>query len=193
MDMREEFETVATTYIKREGIHGLLQWLATTDFYTAPASARYHGDFEGGLATHSLNVFCRLRDLYRLYSDPYSKEFTKDIEESMAIVALFHDLCKVNYYKVSTRNVKNERTRQWEKVPYYAYDEQFSFGGHGSKSLFLVMNFMKLSPEEAAAINCHMGPWDRQDYGKPGDVFNHNLLAWTLHVADEAATYIDKT
>lgn len=192
MDIKNEFNTAVLTHIHRKGVRELLEWLDTTDFYTAPASARYHGDFEGGLAMHSLNVFRRLRDLCRLYGlgeDKTDETFT----ESMAIVALFHDLCKVNYYKVSTRNVKNERTGQWEKVPYYAYNEQFPFGGHGSKSLYLTMNFIHLRPSEASAINCHMGPWDRQDYGKPGEVFGDNLLAWALHVADEAATYIDKT
>ena len=189
MDLKKEFERIARSRINRDGLEDLLGWLSTTDFYTAPASSRYHGNFSGGLVTHSLNVYHRLCDLGRMYGfdeDPANTE-------SVAVVALFHDLCKVNFYKVSTRNVKNDRTGQWEKVPFYAFDEQYPFGGHGSKSLFLVMNFMKLSPDEAAAINCHMGPWDRQDYGKPGEVFNNNLLAWLLHVADEAATYIDKT
>lgn len=187
MDLRYEFTQIAKKYIKRDGIDQLLEWLDQTDFYTAPASSRYHGDYAGGLVTHSLNVFKRLKDLVEVY-DNGSISY-----ESQAITALFHDLCKVNFYKVSTRNVKNEQTGQWEKKPYYAFDEQFKFGGHGSKSMYLVMNFIKLTPDEAAAINCHMGPWDRQDYGKPGDVFNDSLLAWLLHVADEAATYLDKT
>lgn len=187
MDLRKEFESVARKYIKRKGIEDLLAWLANTDFYVAPASSRYHGAYEGGLVTHSLNVFKRLKDLVELYDDGNISY------ESQAIAAMFHDLCKVNYYKVSSRNVKNEQTGQWEKVPFYKVEEDFPFGGHGSKSVYLVQHFMKLEPDEAAAINCHMGPWDRQDYGKPGEVFEHNRLAWLLHVADEAATYIDKT
>lgn len=187
MNLRDEFEKTARAHVKREGLEDLLAWLANTDFYTAPASSRFHGSHEGGLVIHSLNVFRRLKDLVGFYDDGNISY------ESQAIVALFHDLCKVNYYKVSTRNVKNEKTGQWEKKPYYAVDELYPYGGHGSKSVYLTQNFIKLTPEEASAINCHMGPWDRQDYGKPGEVFGANMLAWLVHIADEAATYIDKT
>ena len=186
MNIKEEFLNIAKREICRDGIDSLLSWLEGTDFFTAPASGRYHGAFEGGLAMHSLNVYRRLRDLDKWYEG-------SDSQESIAIVALFHDLCKIGCYKVSSRNVKNDKTGQWEKVPFYKFEEDFPFGGHGSKSVYLVQHFMGLGPEEAAAINCHMGPWDRQDYGKPGEVFEHNRLAWLLHVADEAATYIDKT
>ena len=187
MDIKEEFLNIANRDIHREGINELISWLQTTDFFTAPASSRYHGAFEGGLAMHSLNVYRRLRQAVECFGCEGA------INESLAIVALFHDLCKVGCYKVSTRNVKNDQTGQWEKVPFYKFEEDFPFGGHGSKSVYLVQHFMMLVPEEAAAINSHMGPWDRQDYGKPGDVYEHNRLAWLLHVADEAATYIDKT
>lgn len=187
MNMKNEFESTAREYIKREGLEDLLAWLAKTDFYTAPASSRYHGAREGGLVAHSLSVFKQIRGLLQLYDN------STIALESAAIVALFHDLCKVNFYKVSTRNVKNEVTGQWEKKPYYAVDELYPYGGHGSKSVYLVQSFIKLTPDEAASINCHMGPWDRQDYGRPGNVFGVNLLAWLVHVADEAATYIDKT
>lgn len=187
-DIKAEFMTEAAV-IKREGIKDLMEWLESTDFFTAPSSSRYHGAFEGGLAMHSLNVYHRLKDL----NEFYDMDGAGCSRESEAIVALFHDLCKVGCYKVSSRNVKNDKTGQWEKVPFYKFEEDFPFGGHGSKSVYLVQYFMRLEPDEAAAINCHMGPWDRHDYGKPGEVFEHNRLAWLLHVADEAATYIDKT
>ena len=191
MDVKEEFINIAKREIHRGGVENLLSWLESTDFFTAPASSRYHGAFESGLVMHSLNVHRQLKGLVGHYSS--DDDGVAITYESIAVVALFHDLCKVGLYKVSTRNVKNERTGQWEKVPFYKHEEDFPFGGHGSKSVYLVQHFMELSPEEAAAINCHMGPWDRQDYGRPGDVFEHNRLAWLLHVADEAATYIDKT
>lgn len=192
MDIKEEFLAIAKREINRFGIDNLLSWLGSTDFFTAPASSRYHGAFEGGLAVHSLNVYRRLKDLTVFYGCEEGDMGCTGME-SVAIVALFHDLCKVGCYKTSSRNVKNERTGQWEKVPFYKFEEDFPFGGHGSKSVYLVQHFMQLEPYEASAINCHMGPWDRQDYGKPGEVFHHNRLAWLLHVADEAATYIDKT
>lgn len=189
MDMKETFESTARQWIHRDGIEDLLGWLESTDFYTSPASSRFHGACEGGLVMHSMNVYCRLRSLGKFYG----LDDKEDHSEPEAVVALFHDLCKVGTYKVSTRNVKDDRTGQWTKVPFYKSEEDFAYGGHGSKSVFLVQSFMKLSPDEAAAINCHMGSWDRQDYGKPGEVFERNMLAWLLHVADEAATYIDKT
>lgn len=185
-EVKSKFLEAVDTHIHRNGIRELVAWLEISDFFIAPASSRFHGAEPGGLAAHSYNVWVQLNHLNESYGVKLEKE-------SMAIVALFHDLCKVNYYKQTTRNAKNEKTGQWEKVPYYAKDEVFHFGGHGSKSVFLVMNFIRLTPEEAAAINCHMGPWDHQDYGNPGDVFDDSMLAWLLHVADEAATYIDKT
>lgn len=181
--MKSVFLKAIKGNIRREGIGDLLEWLGQTDFYTAPASSKYHDSRKGGLVKHSYNVWVQLKMLNEAFHAGLS-------EESMAIVALFHDLCKVDFYTESTKNVKNEKSGQWEKVPYYKIDEKFHFGGHGSKSLYLVMNFIKLTPEEAAAINCHMGPWDRQDYGKPGEVYETNMLAWLLHVADEAATYL---
>ena len=138
----ELFVSTAQSQIKRPGIVELLTWLSTTDFYTAPASTRFHGAEPEGLVKHSLSVYARLLELvdwYKLEVDP----------ESVAIVALFHDLCKVDSYKVAMRNSKNEKTGQWEKVPYYTRKEDYAFGGHGSKSVYLVMNFMKLLPEEA--------------------------------------------
>ena len=173
----------AITAIDREGIDKLVDWLETTDFYRAPASAMFHGNYAGGLIDHSIHVLEELKKLCAFYCPG------KYTEESIAIVALFHDLCKVNFYTESTRNVKDDRTGQWYKVPFYKKQELNPIGGHGSKSMFLVMYHMHLTDIEAAAINCHMGPWDKQDYGNPGDVYENNELAWLLHVADERATY----
>lgn len=182
MDLRQEFEMTSKNYIAREGIIELLEWIGSTDFYTAPASTRYHGAFEGGLVIHSLNVFSQLKKLCGAYS------FTV-FPESMAIVALFHDLCKIGMYKTETRWRKNH-LNQWEQYPVYVRKEDFAFGGHGSKSVYLIQHFMRLSPDEAAAINCHMGQWEATQYGNPSEVYENNTLAWLLHVADEAATYI---
>ena len=184
--LQNTFEDILMSKVTRDGVESLIGWLRTTDFYTAPASTRFHGSFEGGLALHSLNVYHELVRLNTAFSaglDP----------ESMALVALCHDLCKIGYYKVSTRNVKNEATGVWEKKPFYKVEEDFPFGGHGSKSVFLLQYFVKLTPEEAAAINSHMGAWAKSDYANPSAVYDDSMLAWLLHVADEAATYVDKT
>ena len=168
--------------IKREGIEKLIEWLELSDFFIAPASTMYHGNYEGGLCEHSISVFDELKKLNVFYNTNYSIE-------TLAIVALFHDLCKVNFYSIGSRNVKDDATGRWEKKPFYKMDEQTPFGGHGSKSVFLVQSYIKLTFEEGAAINVHMGPWDKQDYGNPGGVYQQSQLAWMLHAADERATY----
>lgn len=174
--------------IRRSGIQDLMNWLENTDFYTAPASTKYHGCFEGGLVQHSLNVFSQLKKLCTWYGDCIHYDLLGE-SESIAIVSLFHDLCKVGSYKTEMRWRKDSNNR-WEQYPTYTFKEDFAYGGHGPKSVFLVQSFINLTPEEASAINCHMGAWDLSTYGNPSAVFERNLLAWLLHVADEAATYI---
>lgn len=171
--------------INRDGIDELASWLETTDFFTAPASTRFHGSHEGGLVEHSIAVHGRLFDLVSLYGIDATPE-------TIAIVALFHDLCKIGTYKTEMR-WRKDANNQWEQYPAYKRDEDFKFGGHGSKSLYLVQNFIKLTPEEAIAINCHMGQWDATTYSDVSSAFESCPLAWALHVADEAATYLDKT
>ena len=173
----------ACSVIKREGISDLIQWLENKgDFFTAPASTRYHEAYAGGLVEHSLNVYEELKRVLAAYPE------IKCSEESAAICALFHDFCKINFYTTELRNRKNE-FGQWEKYEVFKVDEKFCFGGHGSKSVYLVQHFIKLTPEEATAINCHMGSFDNEYVGNSYEQFP---LAWALHVADEAATYIRK-
>lgn len=181
MDLKEEFIRIANENIKRDGITDLLGWLEGTDFFTAPASTKYHGAFEQGLVMHSLNVYWQLKRLCNWFGCNASME-------SIAIVSLFHDLCKVGFYKTEMRWRKDENN-QWEQYATWKHDEDFAYGGHGSKSVYLVQSFMKLEPDEAAAINCHMGAWDSTNYSNPSTVYERNMLAWLLHVADEAATY----
>jgi hypothetical protein len=184
MDLKSEFTRVTMENIHRNGLTDLLAWLENTDFYTAPASTRYHGAHEQGLLQHSLNVYVQLKKLVAWYDHDHVIS-----NESIAIVSLFHDFCKIGYYKPELRWRKDENN-QWEQYTTWKHDEDFAFGGHGSKSVYLVQNFMKLTPDEASAINCHMGAWDKSDYSNPSEVFSRNLLAWLLHVADEAATYL---
>ena len=182
MNNKQLFEQMALM-IKRDGVGNLLKWLETTDFYEAPASTKFHDSHKGGLVEHSLNVYHELLQLVNYFAHGvYSIE-------TILIVSLFHDVCKANYYKETTRNVKNETTGQWEKQPYYTVEEKEPFGGHGSKSVYWVSKFIQLEPYEASAINCHMGAWDTSTYNNPSAVFQVNQLAWLLHVADEKATY----
>lgn len=185
MDMRQHYIDICTSKIKREGLDELLQWLDESDFYTAPASTRFHGNYVCGLLEHSLNVYEALKQLVSLYQLDVS-------EESVAIAALFHDLCKANYYTVSARNVKDESTGRWTKVPYYTTNDQFPIG-HGEKSVIILQKYMKLTDDEIYAIRWHMSGFDSAakggDYGL-SKAYEMSPLAVLLHLADMAATYL---
>ena len=180
MTNKERFLSLCSN-IKRDGIQDLLDWLERSDFYTAPASTRFHGCHEGGLLQHSLNVYDEMKRLIAVYPEIEASE------ETIIIVSLFHDLCKVNFYATEKRNRKNDKG-QWESYDSYTIKEKFCFGGHGSKSMFIAQSFFKLKPEEAVAINCHMGASEGDKY--VFGAYEKNWLAWLLHVADESASYI---
>lgn len=182
MENKERFLELCS-HIKREGISELVAWLEASDFSTAPASTRFHNSYEGGLLAHSLNVYDELKRLLVAYP-----EITIS-EESVIISALFHDLCKVGFYATEKRNRKDE-SGKWESYDAYTINESFCFGGHGSKSVFLIQHFIKLTPVEAVAINCHMGSWEEGAAKSVGSAYEKTPFAWLLHCADEAATYI---
>lgn len=183
MTEKERFLELCSN-IRREGTDGLMSWLEKSDFYIAPTSTRFHGNYPGGLLQHSLNVYDELKRILQAYPE------INVSEETAVIVSLFHDLCKVNFYTTEKRNRKNEDGK-WESYDAYAVKEKFCFGGHGSKSVFIVQSFIKLTPEEAAAINCHMSSWDGNQ--NVGSAYAQFPLAWVLHVADEAAGYFRET
>jgi len=182
MENKERFIALCGN-IKRDGIDDLMKWLESSDFYVAPASTRFHGSYAGGLLEHSLNVYDELSRILLAYPEI-------DVsEETIIICSLFHDLCKVNMYVTEKRNRKNAEGK-WESYDSYTIKEKYHFGGHGSKSVFLVQNFIKLTAEEAAAINAHMGSFDNE---RVGDTYEQFPFAWALHVADEASTFLRET
>ena len=188
MSFKDEFHRIVEKRISREGIGPFMEWLDSTDFFTAPASTRHHGAWEGGLVQHSLNVYVQLNQLAELYGLG-EDDGIANVDETIALVSLFHDVCKAGCYKVEMR-WRKDKNNQWEQYPTYAFREDFAYGGHGAKSVFLIQSFMKLSPEEASAINCHMGQWDATTYSNPTEVYCRHKLAWLLHVADEAADFL---
>lgn len=182
MENKERFISLLSS-TGREGVQQLLDWLETTDFYTAPASTQYHGAYKGGLLQHSLNVYDEAVRLAAAYPEIETRE------ESIIICSLLHDLCKVNMYVTEKRNRKNEHG-QWESYDAFTIKESFCFGGHGSKSVYLAHHFINLSPVEAVAINCHMSSWEEGKARDAGKAFEQFPFAWLIHTADEAATYI---
>lgn len=176
----------------REGVEELINYLKTTDFFTAPASTQYHGSYPGGLLEHSLNVLECLRFENENLNYMEGFKIPEIPADSITICALLHDVCKANCYVTSTRNVKNEQTGQWEKVPFYKRDPLFPMG-HGGKSVFIIQNFIKLTSQEAQAIFWHMGAYDTSLYNtlnELGKAYETNLLAFLLNAADMKATYI---
>lgn len=188
MSPKEQFLEIYRKYIRREGADKLLEYLLSpsSDFFTAPASTRYHGSRPEGLCEHSVNVYLALRDYLsrKTVKEQYGLDYD---EETIAIVALLHDLCKVNVYKVSSRNVKGPDGR-WTAVPYYEFDDQLPYG-HGEKSVYIISGYMRLSREEAFAIRYHMGFSDECDSRNVGAAFNAYPLAVALYIADMEATF----
>ena len=115
MNRREDFIRLYTQYIKRPGSEDLLKWLEESDFFTAPASTRFHGNYEGGLCEHSVNVWEELVRLLKAYPE------VKVSAESAAIVSLLHDLCKIGCYKQELRNQKVGGV--WVQRPVYVFQE----------------------------------------------------------------------
>ncbi len=190
MTFKEQFLEIFDNNIKRQGAEKLREYLLGSDFFTAPASGRYHCAYEGGLCEHSVNVYKRLLDIVKKeYGDKWEDVVS---HETVAICALLHDVCKIDFYKVEMRNVKEDGV--WVQKPYYAREEGLPYG-HGEKSSYIINGFIRLSREEAVAINWHMGGFDSRVKGGDGSIseaFCKFPLAVLLHVADLQATFIDE-
>lgn len=185
--------------VKRPGIDKLMDYIRKSDFYTAPASTKFHLSCEGGLLQHSLNVLDALRGL--LDENQVNEDGTEMwfymvaghpviqiSDESLIIIALLHDICKTYFYSTSTRNVKNEKTGKWEKVPFYTVNDLMPLG-HGPKSAMLVKNYIKLTSEEMYAIWWHMGFTDQNtDTLSLTAAIQKYPIIWALHTADMMAS-----
>ena len=185
MDNKQRFIEIYKSKITRDGADKLLEYLLSSDFFVAPASARFHSSYEGGLLDHSLNVYDRL---VAYLEAPTAKEFGFEYsDESIAIVSLLHDLCKVGIYKKGFRNVKDEKG-VWQRVDTYEFDDQLPYG-HGEKSVYIISGFMRLTREEAFAIRYHMGYSSTEDARNISSAFEMFPLAFALSTADSEATY----
>lgn len=184
--------------IKREGIEDLLDYIRQSDFYTAPASTRFHSCHEGGLLEHSMNVYNCLSA--KKNSHTWMSEISKVPDDSIIIVALLHDICKTNYYVVEMKNRKvysefgkksdNNGRFDWESYPGYTVDDKFPYG-HGEKSVMMIEQFIKLTPLERYSIRFHMG------FTEPKELWNTLTAAikkypliLAVHESDLEATYL---
>ncbi len=188
MTDKERFIEIYKNSIKREGADELLEYLCSpqSDFFTAPASGRYHNSCPGGLCNHSLNVYDCLKDF--LTRDSVREKYGCDpSEETIAIVSLLHDLCKINFYKESRRNVKGE-DGVWRQVPFYEIEDKLPYG-HGEKSVYIITGYMRLTREEAFAIRYHMGFSSTCEDRDVSSAFQKFPLAYALSSADMEATF----
>lgn len=169
---------------QRKGIDKVIKYLEDSDFFEAPASTRYHGNYKGGLAEHSLNVY----EIFKRKNEIYDFGLSDD---TVKITALLHDICKTNFYTVSSRNMKKDG--KWIQVPYYAVDDQVPFG-HGEKSVILLQQFIRLSKEEVIMIRWHMGGYEpSQNYNSVSNAWNICKAGVALHTADLESSYILET
>ena len=198
---KQEFINILST-IKREGakIEELVAKLTRSDFFTAPASTKYHCDYEGGLCEHSLNVYYNLRNLVNrqgLDEACYN-------EESIIICGLLHDISKMNRYEKTARNKKVycEDGKQYDELGRFKWISEtgwqtranhFVYGSHEMTSEYIVRQFIPLTLDESVAILHHMGSmaWDSAK-DNIGDVFNQYTLALLLYMADMTSCYIDE-
>lgn len=191
MEAKEEFIELFKQNITREGAENLLKFLEESDFFTAPASSKFHSNFSGGLTVHSINTYKRFKNLIiNEYGENYHEKIS---DESIAIISLLHDICKVNIYKEDFRNVKIEG--EWVKVPYFTVEDNLPYG-HGEKSVYMISGFMKLTREECMAINWHMGAFDARAINQNyvlSNAFYKFPVALLFHIADIEATYLDET
>ena len=188
--MITKFETLLQETC-REGIDRLLEFIRKSDFYTAPASTKFHGSYEGGLLEHSLNVYNRLHE--KMSKDPIwiqvaeKKGYT---EENYIISALLHDLCKTYYYTTEMRNKKDENGK-WIQVPFYTVEDKIPLG-HGVKSVFMIEEYIKLKPCERYSVRWHMAAYDvtHTEAYTLGNAMELHPLVLALHEADMEATHI---
>ena len=180
--MEEKFiELLKST--NREGIDNLIEFIKKTDFFTAPASTKFHGSYEKGLLEHSMKVYEILKEKVKTAVVPIDTP-----AESIIIIALLHDICKANFYKIDYRNAKNA-LGVWEKVPYYTVDDTIPYG-HGEKSVMMITEYIKLTPEEKYAIRWHMGYTEPKElYSTIGAAYKKYPIALLTFEADLESTY----
>lgn len=193
----EEFTSLLMR-VKRKGMDKLFDFIQKSDFYTAPASTRYHSCHEGGLLEHSLNVYRCLME--KRNSDTWKNILMPMPEESLILIALLHDLCKTYMYAVEYKNKKeysdhgekmdNNGRYDWVSVPGYVVEDKIPYG-HGEKSVMMIEEFIKLTLQERYAIRWHMGFTEpKENLNALGAAIRKYPIILAIHQADLEATYL---
>lgn len=199
---KAEYQSLCREYIKRDGLEELLAYLETTDFYTAPSSTMFHLNEEGGLCSHSINVFRAAKSIYDGIAAPAELSGQANYDgnvsmESIAISTLFHDLCKTKLYR-PTEKWKKSADGRWESYMGYEVQDEFPFG-HGEKSCLIISWYMRLRRDELLAIRWHMGMFDMGEQGSAQRyafraALEKSPLVTIVHAADFiASNLLEKT
>lgn len=181
--------------VQRTGMDKLLDYIQKSDFYKAPASTKYHLAAPGGLLQHSLNVLDALRGLLIFNPTAGNWEYHAACkvvdtipDDSVIMMALLHDICKTHFYGTSMRNVKNDATGKWDKVPFYTVNDMMPLG-HGPKSAMIVKQYTTLTSQEMYAIWHHMGmTGDYENDAAVGKSIEMYPAVLALHTADMMAS-----
>ena len=192
----ERFEHLLKS-TKRAGIEDLIEFIRKSDFYTAPASTRFHSCHEGGLLEHSLNVYDRL---ISKFNDELWESSVEVGSDSLIIAALLHDLCKSYFYGTELKNKKEYHDKgsksdsngrfDWVTVPSYVVDDKIPYG-HGEKSVMMIEEYIKLKPIERYSIRWHMGFSEpKENWNTLGTAMRKYPLILALHMSDLESTYL---
>lgn len=194
---REIFLDYCRKYIQRDGLEKLLTYIESTDFFTAPSSTKFHLNTPGGLCKHCINVFETAMQINEHILLPRQQReesiFPQPLStESIAIVALFHDVCKCNIYKEVDRWRKNDAGK-WETYKGYEVNDEFPFG-HGEKSCHMVNYYLRLKRDELLAIRWHMGMFDVGESGSANRFSFYSAMEITplvvlMQMADMASSH----
>lgn len=158
-DQKKMFVESTLNALDRKGIPAVLEFLRTTDYYTAPSSMSNHSNFQGGLVEHSILVYSLAMRIREGMVQMNPELDTKIPKGSVALSALLHDLCKCCFYKAVMKNKRGE-DGQWTSYVGYTVEDQFPIG-HGEKSVIMLQDMgLSMTPEEMLAIRYHMGCWD---------------------------------
>lgn len=179
----------------RENIEYVIEDLTTLGFFNAPASARNHFNYPGGLVAHSLSVY----DTAMMLREGILKlrpELESQLrEDSVIITSLLHDTCKANIYRITSRKRKNE-VGIWEDVEEYEVDYSGLPIGHGEKSVVMLLRMgLDLEDDEILAIRWHMGAWgvDTQNFEQERsyrEAVRQSALVPLIHSADTLSAQV---
>ncbi|MBV4422944.1 HD domain-containing protein [Clostridium tyrobutyricum] len=166
----------------RKDIDKVIEFLKSSDFFEAPASTKYHGNYNGGLAEHSLNV-------YRLFADKNEKFDLGLSKDNVIISALLHDFCKINFY-YKALCWKKDKSNKWKSYIGYKVKDNFPVG-HGEKSVIMIQHFIDLTKEEIFLIRWHMGMTEPKEMQMNlNNTYNIFPAAVAIHTADMEASYL---